>query len=542
MAKNSGEPLGEKINVRNIKLDTTDLRLIKHLAFGTFGGRKMEAARRGQLVWSHSFTGEKNYGEFGPTRSYLPDYQLLRYRSWQAYLESDVAQIAINRLATWVIGEGLKLQSEPSRIVLQALGINVGNIDKFSKTVEAFYMLTKNEKAMEAFVNSIVGGDVLTILRYDKDKDSVTIELIDGAHVCNPQGYGDEVNAHELPNGNRIEHGIELSPSNEHIAFWVKNSNLKYERIPAKTGDAVTAFLVYGSKYRLDTHRGMPLISVVLERIRQLERYSGATLGSAEERAKIPYFIEHELGSTGENPMVNQIVKIINGDTTTGGEFSAIDTAGNEFANLAAATYNKMMINMPINSTMKAIEHKAELYFKDFYQTHQFVLFACIGIPPNVALQQYNDSYSASRAAIMDWQHTLTVRRAIFSNQFERPVFTWWMFIETVRGTFKVPSLLKAWAAKRWIIVEAFLKARFVGASVPHIDPLKEVQAERLKLGETGAALPLTTLEQATESLGLGDSAANMEQYANELTASKKLKIEVPEPAAKPVPGGQAGK
>jgi capsid protein len=491
----------------------------------------------GNILYTHGYDGEKNFGEIGPIRSYLPQYSMLRYRSWQAYLESDLAQLAINRFATWVIGKGLKLQSEPSKLVLEAEGVNTSNIAKFSKIIEARYglfcnskrsdyagMNTKNWIAKTAFVNAIVGGDCLVIQRYEKDKDTVTIEIVDGAMVQSSH-FGTEVNPHNLANGNRIEHGIELSPRNEHVAYYVLRSNGTHDRIPARQGQLTTAFMVYGSRYRLDTHRGIPLIAVVLETIKKLERYKEATVGSAEEQQKIAYFFEHALGSDGSNPLIDQLAKLYDD-----GDGVPIDDVGNALADKVAASVNKQVFNLPINSTVKALEGKGQLYFKDFYQVNAHMLFSAIGIPPNVALQMYDASYSASRAAMKDWELQLDVKRGEWSDQFEHPIFQFWTFIETLKGTIQAPGLLEAAAGIRpnWAIIEAYMKARFVGASVPHVDPVKEVEAERAKLGAAGAAIPLTTAEQATESLGGGDFDSNMEQFANELEGAGKLKIEDP--------------
>ncbi len=195
-------------------------------------------------------------------------------------------------------------------------------------------------------------------------------------------------------------------------------------------------------------------------------------------------------------------------------------------ADKIAASTNKQTFNLPIDSTMKELESKNELYFKDFYTVNFDIVCACVGIPPNVAMGKYDANYSASRAAIQDWSHTLKVTRKSFSNQFERPVYSFFFHVAVFQNVIQAPGFLKAWIEKRWMLVESYLRARFVGTNVPHIDPLKEVTAVRLKLGDTAASMPLTTLEAATEELGGGGSDENMEQ----LEMSKKLKIEVPVP------------
>ncbi len=57
--------------------------------------------------------------------------------------------------------------------------------------------------------------------------------------------------------------------------------------------------------------------------------------------------------------------------------------------------------------------------------------------------------------------------------------------------------------------------ARFVGANVPHIDPLKEVKAIREMLGNEN--MPLITNEQAVEFLTEGDWYTNITKYKEEL-------------------------
>src|SRR5687768_8980254 len=85
-----------------------------------------------RLLFTHSFDGEKNLGEIGPIRSYLPDYKALRARSWQSFLESEVTQIIMTKWITWVIGEGLKLQSEPAKKALEILGVTI-DTNEFSE-------------------------------------------------------------------------------------------------------------------------------------------------------------------------------------------------------------------------------------------------------------------------------------------------------------------------------------------------------------------------------------------------------------------------
>lgn len=505
------------------------------------------------ILFTHSYNGEKNLGEIGPPRSYAPDYNILRMRSWQALLESEIAQIIIKRYTTWTVGKGLKLQSEPNKIVLKSEGINL-DTNAFSEMVEARHamwarsreadysmMKSKNRISKAAFKNAHVGGDVLVVLRYKKGR--VSVQLVDGQHVQNPVAvYGSELYAPVLPNGNRIVHGVELSPTGEHVAYHVRKPGItiETERVSAKsTGNGLTmARLVYGSEYRLDSVRGLPLIATVLETAKKMERYKEATVGSAEERAKIAYVIEHKVGSDESTPFSRHMAVASGFDPNN--DLPTTDD-GEVIANKIAVSTNKQVFNLGMEQTLKSLDSKNELYFKDFFKTNADMLCASIEMPPDVAMMQYNSNYSASRAAIKDWEHTLGVARADFSEQFDQMIYEFWLTVEILRNKIQAPGFLDALFDNNFMAMSAYCNARWVGANVPHIDPLKEVQAERLKLGPAGAAVPLTTVEAATEALNGGESDANMEQFAAEIAHSTSLGIEDPtivamreQPAASP--------
>jgi hypothetical protein len=102
-------------------------RLQRHMDVGTFGGVPKITNFVGgyRTIGSISYNGEKNYGEIGPIKNYFPDYSALRARSWQLYLESELAQTILNNHIIWVIGSGLKLQAEPVKDILKSEGITL---------------------------------------------------------------------------------------------------------------------------------------------------------------------------------------------------------------------------------------------------------------------------------------------------------------------------------------------------------------------------------------------------------------------------------
>jgi capsid protein len=486
------------------------------------------------------YTGEKTPGEMGAAIDYALQYNYLRVRSWEAYLRSEIAQSIINKFSLWVIGSGLKVQPEPVKDVLKQEGINLSD-ENFVKQIESRFNLFTSSRysdyarmssvdniAFEAYKNAIIGGDVLVILRVVNNL--LTAQIVDGSHISTPI-MNDSIIAAAKQAGNRIEYGVEISPSGEHVSYCVCDDEGKYQRVMryGESSGRLMAFMVYGTKYRIDNVRGLPLLSAVLETLKKLDRYKEATVGSAEERQKIAYSIEHSADSTGENPLLAKLAQsnaLGMGEAPESKSVSDYEAASTK----VATTTNKMAFNMPIGATLKLLESKNELYFKDFYSTNQQILCASVGIPYEVAMSMFNSNYSASRAAIKDWEHSMKTSREKFSVQFYQNYYNLWFEVEVLNGKIKADGFLKALMDNNIMAIEAYRNARWLGVNVPHIDPVKEVQAERLKLGDD--TTPLTTYDQASESLGSGDFSQNMEKVKVE----KKLIPPIPITETKIIP------
>jgi len=93
--------------------------------------------------------------------------------------------------------------------------------------------------------------------------------------------------------------------------------------------------------------------------------------------------------------------------------------------------------------------------------------------------------------------------------------------LEVLNKNISAPGYFTAMLAGDQMTMDAYKAGRFIGANVPHIDPLKEVEAERAKLGPLADQLPLTTVEKSTETLGGGDSENNIKKFSKELDEGK---------------------
>lgn len=503
----------------------------------------------GTVMFTQSFNGEKNYGEIGPIKRYTLDYGALRMRAWQSFLESEITQTVINKYLMWVVGPGLSLKAEPISDILKLYGIEIDS-ESFAEIAEMQWKLwsestgadmgdsmTLGQIAWEAKKNAIVGGDCLVVLRYIDNEPKV--QLIDGANVYSPGAISSENFFNKDSDGNYTINGVKYDDRGRVLGFYIRKPGtlLEFEYIPAYGDNSgiKLAFMVYGVRYRIENKRGMPLIGVILETLKKLERYKEATVGSAEERQKIAYSVEHAVYSSGQNPLLDQMAKAVNFNSAEG-DLPASDDQLKELANNVAATTNKMAFNMPKGSSLKLLESKNELYFKEFYGVNIELICAALGIPPEVAMSKYDSNFSASRAALKDWEHTIMVSRTDFCSQFYRNIYNFWFHVNVLDNTINAPGYILAFLNKRVKITRAYLSCRFTGPGVPHIDPYKEVMAERLKLGDSAASIPLTTVEQAVEQLGSGDSDSNIRQFAEEAKLWDDVKPVVEAPTIDPPP------
>lgn len=502
-------------------------------------------------IFTVSYDGEKNPGEIGDIKNLIPDHAAMRARSWQSYLSSDITQLVVNEYVDWIVGTGLTTQAKPIMEILEQAGVVLDRTE-FSSNVNRRFRVFCNSKqsswskrmsihqlARTCLKNSIVGGDVLLIMR--PERKTMTVELVDGANVASPLFASKEF-TEAKQRGNRITQGIEMTPSGEHVAYFIRKANdpLGFQRIEAKgrRSGQVMATLIVGKHYRIDHHRGIPLFVAVLETIAKLDRYKEATVGSAEERQKIVLQITHDELSTGANPLTKSAIaglqigqKVEQNNSTTHRIASP---------NHISASTQKQVYNMEPGSKLETLASDNELSFKDFFTTNINIVCAVLGIPPEVALKKYDSNFSASRAALKHWELKMKVMRKWLSDEFYQPIYNMFLLVQVANRIISAPGYLRIMNGDDAIDQGAYNNAVFIGPNVPHIDPVKEVKAEREKLGPLAKHVPLTTISRATESLNSGEFQDNMEQFDDEMD-NLPDSVEAPpapamEPATEPAP------
>lgn len=486
------------------------------------------------------YDGEKNLGELGVVTRIIPDFKKLRLRMYSAYATIDTIKIIASKFFYWTIGSGLKLQAEPERTVLESEGITNSKevYAKFQKVTEARFKIYANSKmsdykgksslhdlALETYQGEFLGGDMLCVVRFNENGPNM--QVISGEHVCDPDldNYSEALKA----SGNEIKHGIELDSKGAHVAFYVKTCKKddieKWARIPAigEKSNKVMAWMVSGKKISPDHHRSVPQMSQSLEKVNKLDRYTEATVTKVEQGAKIVHTIEHQEFSTGENPL-KSIVDQKRGQTSiTGTDLANNIKLADGLANRMSETAPGMTYNMPNGSTLNSFESKAEADYPNFKKAIFEEVSAGSDVPPEVAMQQYNSNYSASRAAINSFGYIIEVNRNKFANDFYIPFYKLWLEFQILANKISAPGYLEN--IDNFMVTESYAQCRFTGRNMPHIDPLKEIKAIREMLGINDKS-PLISREQATEALGAGQWDENFQKNLEEANIIPKEMLE----------------
>lgn len=476
-------------------------------------------------IFETGWDGEKTMGEWGAPREYEIYFESVRARSWEVYADSDIAKLLVKAKVEWVIGDGLKLQSEPVKDLIDTLNVDFDS-EKFKTIAEARFRLhakTRNSShnkretmhilARKALKCAIIGGDCLKIDRWENG--GATVEVIDGRHISSPT---DQKMLEAAKNkGNKIIHGVEINPAKEHVAFYVSQDNGEWNRIEAigaKSG-RVQATMIYGDEYRIDDVRGIPLFAASLEKLKKIDRYIEAVVTGTEQRSKVFMYTHHNHFSDGTDPFKAAVNEgYIHAETSKEEYFQQVDKNNRKIDTWSGGLH----VNMSPGSELKTVSSNVELVIGPFVKDMLKYIAASMGIPYEVAVMMYENSFSASRMASQSYQQMINNDRTIFSYYFYQPTYNLQLDMDILNGRIPANGYFQARSSEDIIMVEAYRHARFTGPNVPQADPSKEVKAVILMLQNK-----LIEHERAVELLNGGDWSTIIATLGKEYYMIKEL-------------------
>lgn len=458
--------------------------------------------------------GEKFIGGFGSTDLLTADYWTLRARSTQLFETNLYARGIIRRLVTNEINTGLHLEATPEEAVL---GVEEDSLSEWSENIEnRFRIWGKNPwlcdhqerrtfGALQAQIRleALVAGDVLVVLRQDRRTGLPRVQLISGSAVQTPM---------RAPRrGHRILHGVELDPRDRHVGFWVTQRDGISKRLPAfgeKSGRRI-AWLVYGTERRLDAVRGKPLLSLILQSLREIDRYRDSVQRKATINSMLAMFIRKTEERMGTRPL--------------GGGAVVAGTLIDKTADEPQRTYNVaefipglILDELQVGEEPQGFSNNGtDEKFGDFEEAIVAGVAWALEIPPEILRLAFSNNYSASAAAINEFKIYLNAMRTRFGDEVTQHVYVDWLLSEALLGKVEVPGLLEAWRdPSQYDLFGAWISACWAGQIKPSTDVFKQARGYEMLI-ENGL---ITRARAAREMTGMKFSKI-VQQLARENAA-----------------------
>ncbi len=386
-------------------------------------------------------------------------------RSLDLYMNAPLATGAIKTIRTNVVGSGLKLNSA---IDFEYLKLTSDQANEWEKNVEREWRLwsespncdsgrrmTFGQQQQLAIMSALISGDCFAILPRKKRVGTpyqTTVQLIDAARVRDPIGYN-----------TNIKNGIEMDANGEAIAVYIYSGYDQdiiqtSQRIPfygEKTGNP-NVLQVMQDWERIGQRRGVPLLAPVMVTLKQISRYSDAEMAASLVASMFTAFV------TTESPQQDLPgLSMVYGEDRVSDPDQAIElTRGGV---VALQPGQKIETANPTRDTGA---------FDSFVMSLCRQVGAAIEIPYEVLLKHFTASYSASRAALLEFWKMAHMRRAVLASTFCQPVYEEWL-AEAVAlgrvsapGFFDDPAIRAAWCGAEWY-----------GPKQGHLNPLQEAKA-----------------------------------------------------------------
>jgi len=477
--------------------------------------------------WENTlYDGGKFYGGFGTTQVQQIDYWTLRKRSAQLFNENLYARGIVRRLITNEINTGLCPEACPDE---ELIGVEPESLNDWTETVEnRFAVWSKGPDLCDwlkkssfgaiqraARLEALVEGDVLAVIRQNPRTKLPMIQLISGSKVRTPLGESGS-----LRNGNKILHGVETDKVGRVVAHHVDQDDGTSKRITAsgeKTGRRVS-WLIYGTDKRLDELRGQPLLSIVMQSLKEIDRYRDSTQRKAVNNSMLAMFIKKTEDKIGSLPVTGGAVR--RGAATS----TELDGTKRSFN---TADYIPGVVMEQLQQGEEPVllgGQGTDTNFGEFEAAIVQGIAWALEIPPEILRLSFSNNYSASQAAINEFKIAINKTWGDFGETFCTPIYIEWLLSETLQQKIIAPGLLQSFRnPQQYDIFGAWTATDWYGSIKPSTDMLKQAKGSKILVAEGWS----TNAREARITTG-----TKFSKNIKRLKRENELKVEAARPMA----------
>lgn len=382
---------------------------------------------------------------------------------------SPIAVGAINTNIDRVVGTGLALSAQPN---LYVLGWTAEQALAWKRKVQAEFSLYSDSKESDlcktldfyeqqglVLRSALESGDCFTLLPDAQPTRTnpyrLRIQVLEADRVGNPGNKMDE----PLVSGG-VRSNEAGAPQAYHVYDQHPGASLITGRGTLFAGqwvDAVGAsgrrrMLHHFRKLRPGMPRGVPYLAPIVEIIKQLSRYTNAEITAAVISSYFTAFIETDTGNSAP---------VFSG--APGAETVADPIEMGSGAVVGLAKGEKVTFADPTRPNPN---------FDGFTIAMLRQVGMALSIPHELLMKQFNFSYSASKAALLDAGIYFRTVRTWLARSFCQPVYETWLAEAVAIGRISAPGFFTD-PLMRW----AYTRAQWNGDSMGSINPKDEVAA-----------------------------------------------------------------
>lgn len=377
--------------------------------------------------------------------------------------------------------------------------------------------------AMQATIrrSQTESGDVFLIRRF-KERPGMLFgtcfQLVESDRVATPL---------DLQSDPKVVAGVEGDDDGAPAAYyvfdrhpadeWLPSSG--YQRVPAF--DPVTGFWRVRHVYDLlrpGQTRGIPAFAPVMEQLRNLGLFVNASVDAAVLDSLMTAFVQTSLPPEDEEETGLTIGEL------TKEEVAAAAAAERGEIKLGRGN----VVELAEGETVNIAESKRPSpQFEAFVRASVQWIASATGQPYEVLIGHFQASYSAARAALLQFWRRVYVQRHRHVESYLNPVREAVLAEAIARGYLRAPGFDRNPFLRR-----AWLECSWIGDAPGMLDPIKEAKAAQVMIAET-----LATREGETLRLNGGDFRRNVRQRRREEKLRQAAGLLVP---VAPDPEGDA--
>lgn len=438
--------------------------------FGAGGYRAASRTNRNTAGWLTS-TGSADTDT-------LPDLQKLREQSSDLVRNEALPAGIIAANVTAVVGTGIIPQS---RVNADLLGISQEDADRWQTRAEMIFNQAADKPhwdserkqtfwMQQATVQRSMKerGDAFAVRRYIKragKKLGLCVQIVESDRVSTPTdavGLAKDIRAgcERDSDGAAVAwHVAQIHPGERFMSQPVSVAN-KWTRIEAydKNGDPLVLAVI--PMLRPGQTRGVPYLAPVIEMLKQLTRYSEAEIAAAVVSGMLAVMVTSP-APTGPLSGITQGVPGM-----------VLGQAANTQQKVTKLQSGMILDLAPGEEVQVVNSTRPNTAFDGFVTSVLRQIGAALEVPFEILISHFQSSYSAARAALMNWWRFVTKERDFLVQGFCQPCWEWALTEAIASGELSAPGFFDD-----PVIRAAWLGCDWVGQGAPAIDPLKEAAA-----------------------------------------------------------------